>query len=418
MQGLKQSFSPNLFLTVGLLSSLTIGLLNTQPVQASSLELTYLGQSIIPTGTQYEGTTVGGLSGITYDSANNNFYIISDDRSQTNPARFYTATIDPTQFNANGVNSGVNFTGVTTLLQPGGSTFPPLSLDPEGITLVNGNQVFISSEGNAQPSTIINPFVNRFALATGQQNFDLPVNSKFNPVFSGTTEISGVRNNLSFESLTATPNRQFLFTATENAIVQDGTEATLSNGSPSRIIQYNLNSNQEIGEFLYNTDPVALPPNPSTEFNTSGLVDLLALDNTGQNFLALERSFSEGATGTPGNTGNTVKIYQVSLAGSSNIINNNSLIVSGTAGIIPAQKTLLLDLTSLDIPIDNVEGITFGETLPNGMRSLILVSDNNFSSTQFTQFLAFQVQSVPEPTTTVGLLIFGIAGLMNFKRRH
>jgi hypothetical protein len=417
MQADKKQASANTFLAVGLLSGLTIGLLNIQPAQASSLQLNFIGQSIIPTGTQYQGTTIGGLSGITYDSANNSFYTISDDRSQVNPARFYTVTVDPTQFNANGVNSGVNFIGVTTLLQSGGSTFPALGLDPEGITLVNGNQVFISSEGNAQPNTIINPFVNRFALATGQQNFDLPVNAKFNPAFSGTTEISGVRNNLAFESLTTTPNRQFLFTATENAIVQDGPEATLSNGSPSRIIQYDLNSNQEIGEFLYNTDPVALPPNPSTEFNTNGLVDLLALDNTGQNFLALERSFSVGATGTPGNTGNTVKIYQLSLAGSSNIINNNSLIASGTAGIIPAKKTLLLDLTSLGIPIDNVEGITFGSTLPNGERSLILVSDNNFSSTQFTQFLAFGVQSVPEPTTTVGLLVLGIAGLIKHKDR-
>ncbi|UXE64571.1 MAG: esterase-like activity of phytase family protein [Woronichinia naegeliana WA131] len=90
---------------------------------------------------------------------------------------------------------------------------------------------------------------------------------------------------------------------------------------------------------------------------------------------------------------------------------------SGTAGIIPAKKTLLLDLTSLGIPIDNVEGITFGSTLPNGERSLILVSDNNFSSTQFTQFLAFGVQSVPEPTTTVGLLVLGIAGLIKHKDR-
>lgn len=417
MQGLKHYFFSQQFLTIGLLSSLTISLLNSQPVQASSLQLNFIGQSIIPTGTQYQGTTVGGLSGITYDYANNSFYAISDDRSQTNPARFYTANIDPNQFNANGINSGVTFTGVTTLLQPGGTTFPALTLDPEGITLVNGNQVFISSEGNAQPNTIINPFVNRFAVATGQQNLDLPVNSKFNPAFSDTTQTSGIRNNLAFESLTATPNRQFLFTATENAIFQDGPEATLSNGSPSRIIKYDLNSNQEIAEFLYYTDPVALPPNPSNAFNTNGLVDLLALDNTGHNFLSLERSFSVGATGTPGNTGNTVKIFQVSLAGSSNIINNNSLIASGTGGIIPAQKTLLLDLTSLGIPIDNVEGITFGSTLPNGQRSLILVSDNNFSSTQFTQFLAFGVQSVPEPTTTVGLLILGIAGLIKHKGR-
>ncbi|GBF82820.1 esterase-like activity of phytase family protein [Aphanothece sacrum] len=417
MQQQKKSFSANLFLASGLLSSLTISLVNTQPVQASSLQLNFIGQSIIPTVTQYQGTTVGGLSGITYDSANNSFYTISDDRSQVNPARFYTANIDTTQFNANGVNSGVTFTGVTTLLQLGGTTFPALSLDPEAITLVNGNQLFISSEGNAQPTNIINPFVNRFSLATGQQNFALPVNSKFNPVFSGTTQIAGIRNNLAFESLTATPNSQFLFTATENAIVQDGPVASLSSGTPSRIIQYDLNSNQEIAEFLYYTDPVALPPNPSNAFNTNGLVDLLALDNTGQNFLALERSFSSGAIGTPGNMGNTVKIFQVSLAGSSNIINNNSLIASGTGGIIPAQKTLLLDLTNLGIPIDNVEGMTFGSTLPNGQRSLILVSDNNFSSTQFTQFLAFGVQSVPEPTTTIGLLIFGIAGLIKHKNR-
>jgi len=151
MQADKKQASANTFLAVGLLSGLTIGLLNIQPAQASSLQLNFIGQSIIPTGTQYQGTTIGGLSGITYDSANNSFYTISDDRSQVNPARFYTVTVDPTQFNANGVNSGVNFIGVTTLLQSGGSTFPALGLDPEGITLVNGNQVFISSEGNAQP---------------------------------------------------------------------------------------------------------------------------------------------------------------------------------------------------------------------------------------------------------------------------
>jgi hypothetical protein len=61
--------------------------------QASSFNLTFIGQSVIPTGTQYEGTTVGGLSSITYDATNHSFYIISDDRSQINPARFYKTTI-------------------------------------------------------------------------------------------------------------------------------------------------------------------------------------------------------------------------------------------------------------------------------------------------------------------------------------
>jgi hypothetical protein len=55
----------------------------------------------------------------------------------------------------------------------------------------------------------------------------------------------------------------------------------------------------------------------------------------------------------------------------------------------PAQKTLLFDLDTLGIPLDNVEGMTLGPTLPDGRRALVLVSDNNFATSQFTQFLLF-----------------------------
>ena len=53
------------------------------------------------------------------------------------------------------------------------------------------------------------------------------------------------------------------------------------------------------------------------------------------------------------------------------------------------RKRLLLDLDDLGIPLDNVEGLTFGPRLPDGRQSLVLVSDNNFAATQFTQFLLF-----------------------------
>ncbi|MEL6580330.1 MAG: esterase-like activity of phytase family protein [Cyanobacteria bacterium J06621_12] len=39
--------------------------------------------------------------------------------------------------------------------------------------------------------------------------------------------------------------------------------------------------------------------------------------------------------------------------------------------------------------LDNSEGISFGEILPDGRQSLIVVSDNNFNDSQETQFLAF-----------------------------
>jgi hypothetical protein len=45
-------------------------------------------------------------------------------------------------------------------------------------------------------------------------------------------------------------------------------------------------------------------------------------------------------------------------------------------------------LTDLS-PLDNIEGITLGPKLPDGRQSLVLVSDDNLSPTQVTQFLAF-----------------------------
>jgi hypothetical protein len=172
--------------------------------------------------------------------------MISDDRSQNAPARFYTATIDPTLFNQNGGNNGVTFTGVTALLQANGQTFPALSLDPEGIALV-GSNLYISSEGEVSNNRILDPFVNRFALTNGQQNDILPIPSQFIPAPRAIPTASGVRNNLALESLTTTPDQRFLFTASENALVQDGLVATLTNGSPSRILQYDLESGQAIG---------------------------------------------------------------------------------------------------------------------------------------------------------------------------
>ena len=36
--------------------------------------------------------------------------------------------------------------------------------------------------------------------------------------------------------------------------------------------------------------------------------------------------------------------------------------------------------------------MTFGPRLPDGRRSIVLVSDNNFAANQFTQFLLFAVE--------------------------
>lgn len=51
-----------------------------------------------------------------------------------------------------------------------------------------------------------------------------------------------------------------------------------------------------------------------------------------------------------------------------------------------------MDLRTLNVLLDNIEGLTLGPWLPDGQRSLILVSDNNFNSLQRTQILAFKLK--------------------------
>jgi hypothetical protein len=100
--------------------------------------------------------------------------------------------------------------------------------------------------------------------------------------------------------------------------------------------------------------------------------------------IGMERSFSVGAPGT----GNTIKLYLVQLPGATNV--NGAFSLAGKLDRVRvARKRLILNLDDLGIPLDNVEGITFGPRLPDGRQSLVLVSDNNFLPSQFTQFLLF-----------------------------
>jgi hypothetical protein len=318
--------------------------------KGSAPTLEFRGQAIIPTGTTFMGTTVGGLSSISY-AGGKSFYVISDDQAN---ARFYKlrARIADGELD----NDDITFTSVTTLKQPDGTPYPTGSLDPEGFTLTKHNRkAVITSEGFA--NRLINPWIRVYRL-DGTYVRDVPVPAEFNPNAAGT---QGVRLNLGFEA--AATRGKHLFTGTENALVQDGPAASLTAGSPVRILKYDLKREWR----YYQTDPIA---EPFTGFGVNGLVEVLPLGN--RRLLTMERSFSVGAP----DTGNTIKLFVTELKKDGR-----------------TSKTLLLNLDTLGIPLDNVEGMTFGPRLPGGKRTLLLVSDNNFAAAQFTQFLLFAVGS-------------------------
>jgi 3-phytase/alkaline phosphatase D len=345
----------------------------------------YIGQANFLTGSLFGGTQVGGLSGLSYDPANKVFYALSDDRSEINPARSYTLTIN---LGDGKLNEGdVVFTDVTTLKRADGTEFPARSLDPEGIALTSRDTLFVASEGDA--NALVSPFVNQFSLS-GRQFEELPVPQKFLPTAD---KSAGIRNNLAFESLTLTPDQRTLFTATENALFQDGPAASLSDESPARILRYDLATGQPAAEYVYVTDPVGAAPVPAGSFATNGLVELLALDNTGT-LLALERGFSSGV-------GNAVKLYEVLTQPATDVSTIAKL--DGLDVDAVAEKRLVLDFADLGIPLDNLEAMALGPKLADGRQSLIVVSDNNFSGTQITQVLGFAVEidTVPAAAPSV-----------------
>ncbi len=326
--------------------------------------------------TTYAETLVGGLSGITYNSANDEYYTISDDRSVESPARFYTLKID---LDNNKINE-VKIEGVTLLKKQSGELYPRDSIDGEGIAFSPRNSVFISSEGVSNKG--VAPFINEYDLA-GNFLSEIPIPQRY---IYDQEEGKGIQNNYGFESLTIKANGTVkedpfrLFSATELALTQDFDRQNIDSLLRSRLMHYVVNpvgSPVLIAEHLY---PVKKP-----DFGVivNGLSSLFALPQEGY-LLSLER--------TLGVRGFGAKIFQIVMGNASDIYNEKSL-AGNIDNINPVKKKLVLDLQDLGIRLDNLEGMTFGARLPDGSQSLILVSDDNFApQRQKTQFLLFKVQ--------------------------
>lgn len=323
---------------------------------------------------RYKDTVVGGFSGITYSPPEDSYYIISDDRSQYSPARFYKAKI---KIDGQKI-SDVILEDVVFLRDENGNFYPENTIDAEGIAYSPRQTLFVSSEGVADRK--IPPFINEYDLQ-GNLISQLPIPPKYLP----TDGKKGIQNNLGFESLAIkadgfSPQQSFrLFTATEAALSQD---VDLINNPQTnlnaRFLHYLVNNNPILlGEYLYKIDPAG----PTTLYN--GVCDLLALPEEGY-LLSLERTF--------GMKGYGAKIFQILIGNASDITSQESL--NKNNNLTPIRKKLLLDLGQLGIKLDNVEGMALGPRLADGSQSLIVVSDNNFAPNerQKNQFLLFKLR--------------------------
>ena len=328
-----------------------------QEAAQCALGVDFLGFSDALNKQDFEGANIGGLSALVYDRQRNVYYSLVDTRD----ARFYTLRIPITP---DGVGEP-EVLGVTPLVDSGGQPFA--NYDAEGIALTRRGELLVSSE--------VEPTIRRFSL-DGTLLGELPVPERFRvaPLGEG-------QDNLTFESLSISPNGRSLFTATEGALLPDGT--TADGRSRTRILRYEDRGPggfEPAEQFYYLTDPGLF------------VTEVVALSE--DELLVLERGFDRVK-------GNTVRVYSVSLRDAADVSDVASL---ATAGIAPVEKELVFDLASCppsgapnSAPqanplLDNFEGLALGPHLPGGRRALLLQSDNNFRATQITRVIVVGVR--------------------------
>ena len=346
-------------------------------------KLKFINAIEIPFNQEFQNTKIGGLSGIDYDKKQDLYYIICDERSQENLSRFYTTKIHI----KNDTLRAIDYKESNTLKNEAGSPFgnwlttPETSADPEDIRYnPKTNSLIWSSEGarvvTNDKTVLQNPSITFMDLKGNFKNqLKLPANLEIHK------EKKGPRNNGTLEGISFNKNFKKIYTNVEEPLFEDGDQATTSKGGLIRLYEFNVKSKENTAQYGYQLDAVAKEPKPKGAFSVNGVA---AIQYYSKNqLLVLERSYSTGTQAC------TIKVFLCDFKKATNVKNHESLV---NQKIELSSKKLILNMDDLGVFTDNIEGLTFGPKLSNGNRSLIFVSDNNFSAIQKTQVLLFEVK--------------------------
>lgn len=331
---------------------------SSKKITTDNITLNFIDDYIIPADLEIDGTKVGGLSGIDY--YNDEFYIVCDHPGNS---RFYIASvkIDNKKIDTVVFKKMVKLNRSSGFLKENTLDLEAIRFNPDS------KEFWISSEGSIKNGK--NPSV--FSVTKDGDfvsNFELPE-------YFQVDGYQKPRNNGVFEGLSESYDHQGYWVGMELPLEKDGPKPKLyPTKSLVRITNFNIESKKPVTQFAMKLEGITKIP--WKYFAVNGLTDLI--EYAPDKFLVLERAFSAGH----GSNGNTVRIFDVDASKTS-----NTLLVKNIkhANIITATKKLAFNFDSIkdeltENIIDNIEGMCFGPELPNGNKSLILISDNNFNS--------------------------------------
>jgi Esterase-like activity of phytase len=328
-------------------------------------------------------THIGGLSGIDLDptasGADPVFLVISDGRAASEPRQ----TVFPVVYRVrlgirdDGLAGEPQFIAAQRPLQAPDRPFAPASIDPEALRFdPQRNRIYWTSEEHPPALRAMTPDGIHVAQAT------LPPG-----LVSG-----GILPNGSFEALAITDDGSRLFAAMELPLESDGEPSSPTAPAKIRIVEFSAEPLEPVRQYAYCVDPIRKPPldpahaqrRPFDPVVMIGITELLWV--AGDVLLVLERGFTRGY---PPGQANSARLYAVNLKRAPRVDTPESVRAIDCATY---PKAAYLDLETLGIWIDNVEGMSFGPDLANGDGTLVLVTDDNVRATQRTQFIVLQLR--------------------------
>ena len=328
-------------------------LLNSAALRAQST--TVISTYKIPAETLVFGKPFGGISGIDYDAGKKNFYLISDDRSIIDFARIYEGKI----LTDGGKIHTVAFSKLIYLKNESEKAYDTETVDFEAVRLIKNNRFIIGDEGGNKSNAGIKIYSNSGKIIQS----DILDNAL----------ISQTRKNKSFESITVySKKNSFVFT-TEAALVSDGNESDFQNASFVRMIARNFKTGKNIWQAYYRLGKI--PQNKNHEDSSIadiGVSEILMYDKS--HFFTIERAGYK--TGENKFTFDC-RLYWVTLIKNKDKKSDFRWI---------AEKKEIMDFSQLKDGKQNFEGLAYGPVM-NGKKTLVAVSDNNFSNDPTTLIL-------------------------------
>lgn len=335
---------------------------------------------------------LGGFSGVEY--LGDDRYLVLSDRGPGDGIANYSCRVHQVRISRGGAASngfevelvattllrdakGQNLVGLASAID-GQCAANSLRFDPEGIRGGRDGMIWLSDE--------YGPSMVGFD-AKGRRERELKLPAHFGiacmnaePGKEDLLNRCGRQENRGLEGLAISPDGKKLYGLMQGPLLQDGArdDKGLRAGSYCRIVEIEIASNAT-REFLYALDHPSL-----------GLNEIVAMGD--EQFLVIERDGKEGKEAT------AKKIYRIDLRNAPTIEGTECLPANGLATDVCVKKQLLIDLLDPKFGLagekfpQKVEGLSFGPTLLDGRRLLVVCTDNDFMGEKASWFYFFAVR--------------------------